>query len=379
MSLLSRFITEFPSDILKGYQILEKLATGGYSEIFSAESIESNSSFVIKSPLLTRNSGSKLRKEANLMLELKDLQGVPQLFDTLIDEKQEILILQKLGKSMDNLLKEHLNFSLKTVIMIGIQMLSILKGIHDKGIIHRDIKPSNILISNSNSSQIYLIDYGLSKRFTSKKGGHKLFNVKKNSFKGTLMFASKNSHLGYSNSRRDDLESLAYTLVFLYKGYLPWSHSKMNLDVRTIGKIKSQNFAQGLFSDLPEEFKNFFENIGNLKYEETPDYSFLTHILLNMAKRYGFDMSANQWEWSDYSNESFTNSESSKIKEDDNDIEIYEEQEIEETSDSLKDIQKNMLTFNLKHLNMGKIRMGNNKTREMNNFKNSFKNVLQQN
>ena len=378
MSLLSRFITEFPSNFLKDYQIIDKLATGGYSEIFSAESIHSNSSVVMKSPLLTINSGSKLRKEANLMLELKDLQGVPQLLDTLIDEKQEILILQKLGKSMDDLIKEHLNFSLKTVIMVGMQMLSILKGIHEKGIIHRDIKPSNILINNPNSNQIFLIDYGLSKRFTSKKGVHKLFNVKKNSFKGTLMFASKNSHLGYSNSRRDDLESLGYTLVFLYKGYLPWSHSKINLDVRTIGKIKSQYFSQGLFSDLPEEFKSFFECIGDLKYEDTPDYSFLSNILLNMAKRYGFDMNANQWEWSDYSDESFPKS-ASKINEDDIDTEDYEDQQIEENSDSFKELKKNLLAFNMNPLNMGKIRMGNNKTREMNDFKNSFKNVLLQN
>ena len=384
MSLLSRYITEFPSSYLKDYEIHSKLGTGGYSEIFSAETTKfKKSSVVIKSPFLSKNSGVKLHKEVSLMLKLKDVQGVPQVLDSLIDDDNEYLVVEKLGKSMEMLIKEHLNFSLKSVIIIAQQLLNIIKDVHDRGIIHRDIKPGNILISNCNNDQVFLIDYGLAKYYKNKKGVHKFFNVKKNSFKGTLMFASRNSHLGYSSSRRDDLESLGYTLAFLYKGYLPWSnYFKMNLDVRTIGKIKNQFFAQGLFTDFPEEFKDYFKYVGKLKFEEIPDYAYLTSLFLSIAKRYDFDMKNNQYEWSDYSMKPTDSSENTlKLKEDNRETDDNEDEIKEDSTDSFQDSQKNIIGIHMSMspLKFGKIGFDNEKTKQMNKLKTSLKNVFLQN
>jgi len=381
MSLLSKFLEETSSIFFKDYQIQSKLATGGSSEIYLAEPLKSDSSVIIKSPFFSKNSGTNLLKEANLMLQLKDVTGVPQILESIVNENCEALIIQRLGQSLDMLVKEYMNFSLKTVIMVAKQMIATLQRIHGKAIIHRDIKPGNILISkNSNSKQIFLIDYGLAKKFLNSKGCHKLFNVKRNSFKGTLMFASRNTHFGYSNSRRDDLESLGYTLVYLYKGFLPWSNwHKSNLDVRSLGKIKNQCYAQGVFADLPLEFKQFFDYVGKLKYEDVPDYDFLIELFNDMAKRYEFDMQVHKWEWTDESC-SETSFNDSMRKSNEDEFEKPCEKEIDDESffDSFNTIQRNLLVLNINPMGIRKFSMGNSKSKELKQLKNKFQKLVLQ-
>lgn len=302
MSILSQTISFFPSSTLKGYKILSKLSTGGFSEVFLAESNETNQKVVIKAPLKTESSSSDLRKEAFFMQKLKGIAGVPLILESIINESQEVLIIQKLGDSMQKIIQEHMNLSLKSMIMIGVQILATLKEMHEKGIIHRDVKPSNILACDSNPNQIYLIDYGLAKSFI-KNGSHQFFETKKKTFKGTAMFASRNAHFCNSLSRRDDLESLAYTLAFLYKGSLPWSsfQNKMKRNYFELGKIKQYWIEKGVFPDMPVEFQHFVEYIRKLSFEETPNYKFLSNLLLDMAKRYDFKLESNRWEWSNSS------------------------------------------------------------------------------
>lgn len=296
MSQLSSGKTcSLPFFLNKNYKITTKLAKGGYSEIFLADALEISTPVIVKTPLLSKNSSIKLKRETDLMLKLKEIKGVPQILDQIAIEDKEYLVIERLGKSLETLLNDFFNFSLKTVIMIGLQLLTILEKIHEKGVIHRDIKPGNILISET--EQLYLIDYGMAKKFTEKEI-HLPMNQTKKSFKGTLMFASRNAHFGHSCSRRDDLESLGYTLVFLYRGGLPWIlKKKADLDVKTIGNKKRICFENGVYPDLPLEFKLFFQYIGKLKYEEAPDYQFLRNLLENMAKRYDLDLNKRKWEW----------------------------------------------------------------------------------
>jgi len=106
--------------------------------------------------------------------------------------------------------------------MLGIQMVRRIESFHSAKYIHRDIKPENFMIGNNeNSNIVYLIDYGLSKKYIEKDGSHIKYMDKKG-LVGTARYTSVNAHLGIEQSRRDDLISIGYLIVYFMKGRLPW-------------------------------------------------------------------------------------------------------------------------------------------------------------
>lgn len=106
--------------------------------------------------------------------------------------------------------------------MLGLQMITLLEKLHDKGYIHRDVRPDNFLLGLENhDAEVYLIDYGLTQRFRDRfTGEHRPFGP--DGFGGTRLFASVAAHLEVTQGRKDDLESLGYVLLYLMNHTLPW-------------------------------------------------------------------------------------------------------------------------------------------------------------
>src|SRR5437868_743829 len=130
--------------------------------------------------------------------------------------------MEKLGPTIEELLRQYQAFSLKTVLMIGDQLIERLRHLHEKGYVHRDIKPENFLMGMCESrNRIHMIDLGLAKKWRLSNGKHIAF-ASGNKIIGTARYASINSHIGNQLSRRDDMESLGYLLIYLVKGRLPW-------------------------------------------------------------------------------------------------------------------------------------------------------------
>ena len=136
------------------------------------------------------------------------------------------MIQDYLGPSLETL-HEFMGrkFTEKTVLMIGVQMLDRLEYLHSKNYIHRDLKPDNMLIGHLSKDEIYLIDFGLAKKYRDSEMNHHPF-AKTKAFVGTRRYVSVNAHMKIEQSRRDDLESLGYILIYLLKGRLPWSATR---------------------------------------------------------------------------------------------------------------------------------------------------------
>ena len=198
--------------------------------------------------------------------------------------------MELLGKSLEDIFQaQQKKFTLKTVAMIGIQMLDRLEFIHSKNIIHRDIKPDNFVLGLDNKSHIiYILDFGLSKKFrSSRTHQHIKFSVNKK-LTGTARYASINALKGCEQSRRDDLEAIGYVLLYFLRGSLPWQGLHVNKGEDRYKKIlqkKKGTSAEDLCKGFPNEFVEYINYTRNLEFEADPDYKFLRNLLTTVLEK----------------------------------------------------------------------------------------------
>ena len=201
-----------------------------------------------------------------------------------------ILVMELLGKSLEDIFQsQQKKFTLKTVCMIGIQMLDRLEFVHSKNIIHRDIKPDNFVLGLDNKSHIiYILDFGLSKKFrSSRTHQHIKYSVNKK-LTGTARYASINALKGCEQSRRDDLEAIGYVLMYFLRSSLPWQGLHVNKGEDRYKKIlhkKKGTSAEDLCKGFPNEFVEYINYTRNLEFEADPDYKFLRGLLTTVLEK----------------------------------------------------------------------------------------------
>ena len=210
--------------IFRKFKILKIIEKGNYSKVFLGNNLINNK-FVALKFQEKKQLPECLEKEAYYVFQLKGI-GIPKILSYGHYGKYNVLIEELLGKSLEQLFKENQKESkiikLKDMLMTGIQILDRLKFIHSKCILHLDIKPNNFLVGNPDSSIIYLIDFGFAKKYRSSRTGKHVHFSKNSYFSGNLKYSSTNTMKGIEPSRRDDLESLGYMLIYLYNHDLPW-------------------------------------------------------------------------------------------------------------------------------------------------------------
>lgn len=161
---------------------------------------------------------------------------------------------------------------------IGIQMLDRLKFLHNKGLIHRDIKPDNFLLgTGENKNKLYLIDFGFCKKYINDDGKH-MDTKMLNNIIGTPHFISLNVHNLIQPSRRDDIESIIYVLIYLWNSDFITIKKRENIEINPLQYLK--NIKTNLINndDLHNVFKLMLENVRKLGFEEEPDYNYLTNL-----------------------------------------------------------------------------------------------------
>ena len=273
------------------YHCIKKLGEGSFGQIYEANYKKEKYALKFEE---RKKDYNLLQNEAAIMNYLKG-PNIPFVKSYGFNNKYNILVMQLLGKSLEELLMERKNFSLKTVCMLGYQMINTLEFIHERHILHRDVKPDNFVMGlDELSENVYLIDFGLAKKYRSMTTLIQYPLTKKDKLTGTARYASINALKGYEHSRRDELESVGYILVYFLKGKLPWQRIKANTKEEKYKKIlekKIEISSNELCKGLPKEFENFLEYTKQLKYEERPNYNILRKFLDNIMKRknYNYD------------------------------------------------------------------------------------------
>ena len=233
-----------------------------------------------------------LESEAYFLFLLKG-EGIPKIisYGKIIGFK--VIIEELLGESI-YLLWKNTTFDIKNKLndlcLIAIQCLDRLKYIHSKNTLHRDIKPFNFLFGKTNPKLLYLIDFGISTKYrSSRTGKHIKFKFVRNAI-GSLRYMSINSNSCYEQSRRDDLESLGYILIYLIKKTLPWiSIENSNINkiekYRKVRDLKMSTLPEELCSGLPKEFCDYIKYCRNLSFEQEPNYNYLRNLFLEVIKK----------------------------------------------------------------------------------------------
>ncbi|KAF8644310.1 hypothetical protein HU200_066498 [Digitaria exilis] len=274
------------------YKLGRKIGSGSFGEIYLATHVDTYEIVAVKIES-SKTNHPQLLYEAKLYNALQGGTGIANIKWCGIDGDENILVIDLLGPSLEDLLVYcGRRFSLKTVLMLADQMITRIEFMHSKGYLHRDIKPDNFLMGlGRKANQVYVIDFGLAKRYRdSATNRHIAYRENKN-LTGTARYASRNTHLGIEQSRRDDLESIGYVLLYFLRGSLPWQGLKAATKKQKYDKISEKKLStpiEALCKSYPVEFASYFHYCHSLTFDQRPDYSFLRRLFRDLFDREGY-------------------------------------------------------------------------------------------
>lgn len=304
-----------PIIIAGKWKLIRPLGSGSFGEIYEASHMETKKRFAVKleqnKKKIDVNNTSKLYQEFKCYSLFKNVNGIPQVyyFGSLCE--YDCMVMDLLGPSLDDLFNYcHRKFSVKTISMLAIKILELIKLVHEKFYIHRDIKPANFLMGHGEKwNQLFIIDFGLSKSYVSDQKMREHIPFKENRHLiGTPRYFSYNTHKHYEQSRRDDLESICYVLIYFINGSLPWQGLVAPTKAQKYEKIAELklNFSpKKLAKKIPEEFANtmfeYLKYCRNLSFSETPNYDYLKTLFesCKISNMHTFNISLNyMYDWS---------------------------------------------------------------------------------
>ncbi|XP_058756236.1 casein kinase 1-like protein 1 [Vicia villosa] len=274
------------------FRLGRKIGSGSFGEIYLGTNIQTNEEVAIKLENV-KTKHPQLLYESKLYRILQGGTGIPNVRWFGVEGDYNVLVMDLLGPSLEDLFNFcNRKLSLKTVLMLADQMINRVEFIHTKSFLHRDIKPDNFLMGlGRRANQVYAIDFGLAKKYRdSSTHQHIPYRENKN-LTGTARYASMNTHLGIEQSRRDDLESLGFVLMYFLRGSLPWQGLKAGNKKQKYEKISEKKVStsiEALCRGYPTEFASYFHYCRSLRFDDKPDYAYLKRIFRDLFIQEGF-------------------------------------------------------------------------------------------
>ena len=264
------------------FRAIKKIGEGSFGKVYKAE--YNSQYYAIK--FENRDEGQDLlQNEATIMSYLKGNPHIPKVRSYGFKGNYNILVMQLLDKSLEDLFNIRKKFSFKTGAMLAYQMISVLQYIHEKHIIHRDIKPDNFVLGFGElNAYLYLVDFGLAKKYRSSKTLKQYPYIKKKKLTGTARYASIHAMEEMEQSRRDDLEAVGYVLMYFIRGNLPWQGLKLKSNEDRYKKIlekKKEVSTEELCAECPKVFYEYVKYSKKLGYNEEPKYEEFKNKFVN--------------------------------------------------------------------------------------------------
>lgn len=286
------------------FRLKRRIGAGSFGEIYIGENIISKEEVAIKLETV-RTRPPQLQGESRVYKFLAGGCGIPDVKWYGTEGDYNCMVMELLGKSIEELFVScQRKFTLKTVLMLADQMITRIEYMHNKGFLHRDIKPDNFTIGlGKKSHEVFVIDFGLAKKYRDSRTRQHIPFREGKQLTGTARYASIHTHMGIEQSRRDDLEGIAYTLIYLLQGTLPWQGIKAENRKERYEKILEKKITttiETLCEGIPAEFGTFLAEVKKLDFQEQPNYSFYRQIFRDLFLKCGFIYDY-QYDWVEHS------------------------------------------------------------------------------
>lgn len=274
------------------YRLGRKIGSGSFGDIYLGTNISTNEEVAIKLECV-KTKHPQLHIEAKFYKMMQGGVGIPIIKWCGTEGDYNVLVMELLGPSLEDLFNFcNRKFSIKTVLLLADQMISRIEYVHSKNFIHRDIKPDNFLMGlGKKGSLVYIIDFGLAKKYRDPRTHQHIPYRENKNLTGTARYASINTHLGIEQSRRDDLESLGYVLMYFNLGSLPWQGLKAATKKQKYERISEKKMStpiEVLCKGFPSEFSTYLNNCRSLRFDDKPDYSYLRQLFRNLFHCQGY-------------------------------------------------------------------------------------------
>ena len=282
------------------YRLVRKIGSGSFGDIYLGININDGEEVAVKIESV-KSRHPQLLYESKLYKILEGGVGIPHTrWFGPMGNSHNVLVMDLLGPSLEELFNFcSRRFTMKTVLMLADEMIGRIQYVHNKDFIHRDIKPDNFLMgSGHHCNKLFMIDFGLAKKYRDRTTHHHITYREGKSLTGTARYASINAHVGVEQSRRDDLESLGYVLMYFNRGSLPWQGLRAATKAQKyemISERKMRTPVEILCKGFPPEFGMYLNYCRSLRFEEAPDYTYLRQLFrilfraLNHQYDYTFD------------------------------------------------------------------------------------------
>lgn len=255
------------------FEVTGKLGGGAFGDVYGGIDTRTSARVAIKVESVD-TSCPQLVYEARVIAELQDCPGIPRKYWFGRHEASNVLVMQKLGACLIDT-----KVTLENVAGIARQCLERLQSLHFAGFAHRDVKPENFMYGHGrHKTVLYIIDFGLCKRVVDVSSGRHIDNRRGKALTGTPRYASLFTHDGNEQSRRDDIEALVYTLIFMVRGSLPWQGLSSESNYAEVAQRKRDISVSVLCNGLPPAFEQTLRYARSLPFTAMPDYTTLSNI-----------------------------------------------------------------------------------------------------
>jgi casein kinase 1 len=278
--------------VARKFRVGVKIGSGSFGEIYCGTNVHTGEDVAIKlEPLQSKHP--QLLYESKIYRVLQGGYGIPAVKWFGTEGDYNVLVIDLLGPSLEDLFNFcGKKFSLKTVLMLADQMLHRLEYMHSRSYIHRDVKPDNFLMGTGQRKHVcHIIDFGLAKKYQDHRNNRHIPYLEGKNLTGTARYASICTHLGIEQSRRDDVESLGFVLMYFLRGSLPWQGLKATTKKQKYQRIlekKQATHPEQLCKGYPSEFLDYFSHSLSLGFEDRPDYRYLKRIFRDLFERSNF-------------------------------------------------------------------------------------------